>query len=84
MVVTSLPSLGQGESGVIFQNFKHKLHHEENSNQAGFSAITIKNAKDILYIQNPTTNTHPFTLSMPVNYQQLTSPYITHTKYDIW
>ena len=25
----------------------------------------------------------PLTLSVPVNYQQPTSPYITHTKYDI-
>ena len=24
------------------------------------------------------------TLSVPVSYQQPTSPYITHTKYDIW
>ena len=24
------------------------------------------------------------TLSVPVSYQQPTSPYLTHTKYDIW
>ena len=28
--------------------------------------------------------TVPLTLSVPLSYQQPTSPYITHTKYDIW
>ena len=29
MVVTSLPSLGQGEKGSDFSNFKRNLHHEK-------------------------------------------------------
>ena len=31
MVVTSLPSLGHGESGSDFLNIKRKLHYEEKS-----------------------------------------------------
>ena len=31
-----------------------------------------------------TNNITVLTLSVPVSYQEPTSPYITHTKYDIW
>ena len=31
-----------------------------------------------------TRHSYFLTLSVPVSYQQPTSPYITHTKYDIW
>ena len=41
MVVTRLPSLGQGETGSVFSNFKHKLHHEKKRNLTVFFAITI-------------------------------------------
>ena len=66
MVVTSLPSLGQGETGSNFSNFKHKLH-KKNCNRIVFFAITFrrirtfysyKNLQLIYTLQQAYTNLH--------------------------